>query len=262
MSGRLRGGDLPRSKSAPKLAPLFLALALAIPLVIPSGALASVATVHASPAPRSPPTTGPGGGAAIAYFFTWNGKSVSNATTTSSALDVNLASPIAMQFHWVGPGPQGPPGGVSEVEFQAYLFGFPFITRALTNTPALGSSSGVSNLSWDPGALNYLIAGVYECLASIYAPNGTTTWSEWFYINIQAPFTIGAVLPIILLLLVLFEVYALLTVKPTPPKGGAAPSPPSPPAPSPPAAAPAAPTAEPGAPSPPPGDAAPVGEEK
>ncbi|HEV2450143.1 MAG TPA: hypothetical protein VGU43_07045 [Thermoplasmata archaeon] len=199
------------------------ALALVVPLLLTAGSLASPAVGHAVPASGTPPSGSPGG---ISYSFTWNGKGVTNSTTTASALGVSLSSPIAMQFHWTGPGPQGPPGGVSEVEFQAYLFGFPFIARALTNSPALTSSTGVTNLTWDPGGLNYLISGTYQCLASIFSSNGTTIWSEWFYVNIHAPYTIGAVLPIILLLLVLFEVYALLTVKPTPPKGGAARPPP------------------------------------
>lgn len=202
---------------------IVASLLLVVPLLLSAGSLGSPPAGHTSPASGTPPGGSPGG---ISYSFTWNGKGVANATTTASALGVSLSSPIAMQFHWTGPGPQGPPGGVSEVEFQAFLFGFPFITRALTNTPALTSSTGVSNLTWDPGALNYLIAGSYQCLASIFSPNGTTLWSEWFYVNIHAPYTIGAVLPLILLLLVLFEVYAVLTVKPTPPKGGAARPPP------------------------------------
>jgi hypothetical protein len=189
---------------------VLLASLLLLPLLPPTAA---------TPMGRSgtAPPGNPGSG--ILYGVTWNTHSTANATTTGSALSVSLAGTITMQFSWSSSGKTGPPGGVSEVEFQAFLFGFSFITRALTNTPALTTPNGVSNLTWDPGALSYIIAGDYLCLASIFAPNGTTIWSESFYIKASAPFVVGALLPIILLLLLVYELYAVLTVKPTPPKG-------------------------------------------
>jgi hypothetical protein len=189
---------------------ILLASLLLLPLFPPTSAAATGRSGTAPPG-------NPGGG--IVYGVTWNSHPTANATTTGSALSVSLTGTITMQFTWSSSGKTGPPGGVSEVEFQAFLFGFSFITRALTNTPALTTPNGVSNLTWDPGALSYIIAGDYLCLASIFAPNGTTLWSESFYIKASAPFVVGALLPIILLLLLVYELYAVLTVKPTPPKG-------------------------------------------
>ncbi|MCI4338406.1 MAG: hypothetical protein L3J72_03800 [Thermoplasmata archaeon] len=192
------------------------ALLLAVPLL---GAPIGQGSAHpngATPGPHGAPP------APFTYWVNWNGRGTANSSTIGSALSVTLGSTITLAFHWSGGTLGGPPGGVSEVEFQAFLFGFPFITRALTNNPALTTYTGVTNLTWDPGALNYIIAGDYQCLASIFAADGHTIWSESFYISVHAPYTVGALLPIILLLLVLFEVYAVLTVKPTPPKGTAA----------------------------------------
>ncbi|MCI4363107.1 MAG: hypothetical protein L3K13_02220 [Thermoplasmata archaeon] len=191
------------------LAFLFAILLLA-PLV-PVGAASS-----GTRSGTNPPGT-PGGG--FLYGVSWNGRATANATTTGSALTVSFGSTITMQFHWTNSGTNGPPGGVSEVEFQAFLFGYSFLTRALTNSPALTTPTGVTNLTWDPGALNYIISGVYLCLASIFAPNGTTLWSESFYIKANAPYTVGALLPLILLVLLVYELYSVLTVRPTPPKG-------------------------------------------
>ncbi|MCI4345779.1 MAG: hypothetical protein L3K07_03380 [Thermoplasmata archaeon] len=191
-----------------------LAFGVAVLLLAPF-----VPVAGATPGTRS--GTGPGGnpGAGFLYSVSWNGRGTSNATTTGTALTVSFGSAITMQFHWSSGGSSGPPGGVSEVEFQAFLFGFSFITRALTNTPALTTPTGVTNLTWDPGALTYIVSGVYLCLASIFAPNGSTIWSESFYIKANAPFVVGALLPLILLLLLVYELYAVLTVKPTAPKG-------------------------------------------
>ncbi|HTZ61410.1 MAG TPA: hypothetical protein VMC82_02035, partial [Thermoplasmata archaeon] len=42
--------------------------------------------------------------------------------------------------------------------------------------------------------------------------NGTTAWSQSFWVDIAAPFYILALLPIILVVIAIYEVYALLTV--------------------------------------------------
>jgi hypothetical protein len=134
------------------------------------------------------------------------------------------------------------PVNVSDARLQMFYFGYAVSTRDELRTNPLASSHGNIPLSWAPLSIDYLLEGAYRMTASILAPNGTTLWSETFYVRGTAPYGVGALIPIVLIILIVYEVYALVrsgryVMLGRPP---AAPPPAAPPAATPPASPPPA----------------------
>ena len=183
-------------------------------------------TVTASPAQTS------GGGT---FTVTWNTVDVSTASSSSSALSIDLSQSANLVYYY-NASLTGAPLTFSDARLQMYYLGFAVSTRdqVLTN-PAPGSAK--IPLSWVPVSVAYLLEGVYRLTASFVAPNGTTLWSENFYVRGTAPLGFVALLPIVLLIIVVYEVYGLLRSGRYATLGRKAPvsAPPSPPSGTPPA---------------------------
>lgn len=185
---------------------------------------------RASPAARaSPSVTDP-----ASYTVTWNGVDVSTASSASSALSITLDQSASINYSW------STPVTISDARLQMFYFGYAVSTRdqIVTNPPT--NSPGHIPLDWTPVSVAYLLEGVYKLTASFIAPNGTTMWSENFYVRGTAPLGVLAILPIVLLLIVVYEIYGLVRsgryVELGRKTGG--PPPPSPPPSSPPPATP------------------------
>jgi hypothetical protein len=89
-----------------------------------------------------------------------------------------------------------------------YYLGFAVSTRdQILTSPSPGS--GHIPLSWTPLSVAYLIEGVYRLTASFVAPTGTTRWSENFWVRGTAPYGVLAILPIVLIILIVYEIYGL-----------------------------------------------------
>ena len=89
-----------------------------------------------------------------------------------------------------------------------FYFGFAVATRDVTLSIAQTSDTGLP-LNWTPLSIGYVLEGVYRLTASLIAKNGTTMWSENFYVRGNAPLGFVAVIPIVLLVIGVYEVYAL-----------------------------------------------------
>ncbi len=198
----------------------LLAVLLGVLVLLPVGSLASTATPAGSAKAAS--VTSPTG---FVGSVNWNGANVSTASTTSSALAIQFSQMANLLYSWKS----GSLWNINDARLQIFYFGFALATRDVT---LQGSTPGHGNnipLNWTPGAIEYAIEGLYKLTASLVASNGSTVWSETFFVRATAPLSILAVLPIVLIVLAIYELYdvtrsgrqAVLSAKskkpPTPP---------------------------------------------
>lgn len=201
-------------------------------------------------AQTSPTATPAQSGAGVSYTVTWNNVDVSSASTASSAMTIGLSQSANLVYYWnVSVGSRSNVT-INDARLQMYYLGFAVSTRdQILSSPTPGS--GHIPLSWTPISVSYLIEGLYRLTASFVAPNGTTMWSENFWVRGTALYGFLAILPIVLLIIIIYEVYGLARSGRYAAIGRKveAPPPPSPPPPS--TTAPAAPAEGPEEPSPP-----------
>ncbi len=195
------------------------------------------------------------GSGTLSGNVTWNGGSVARYDTPSAALEITFDHPIDVRYYWNTSTPTSPPVTVGTARLQMFYFGIALSTRDVVEQSPVPGHTGSLDMSWDPGVLQWTLAGVYLVTASLLDPNGSTLWSQNFWIHATAPYGILAVLPILLVLIGLYELYEVAISgryarRAPAPKSAPAESPRSPPGPSgapPGAAEPAAtPPAEPG----------------
>jgi hypothetical protein len=139
----------------------------------------------------------------------WNGLNITTAGSPSSAFHISFNGAVNIYYYWSQTG-SASPWSINDARLQIFYFGFALATRDITQS--VGSTSG--NLvmgNWNTGALEYILEGSYLLKASLIATNGTTAWSQSFWVNVAAPFSILAALPIILILIAIYEVFELLT---------------------------------------------------
>ncbi|HYA58472.1 MAG TPA: hypothetical protein VEH57_08470 [Thermoplasmata archaeon] len=243
-----------------RLRPIPWTLTAAVGLV---ALLAVAPSAWAGAAARSPAagTSAPSGCSPsapsnnITASVTWNNIDICTASTSGSALSVDFTQTASVVFTWNATADHTVL--VSDARLEMFYFGFSAVTRDVTLSGARASAGGSFPMNWNPGELTYILSGLYRLTASLLNPNGTTLWSENFYVRSTAPYTIGAVLPILLLIIGIYELYAVALSgrqaaagRKQPP---AAPPPPSPPPSSPPPTTPPASPPPPSPPPPPPG---------
>lgn len=145
----------------------------------------------------------------IVVNVTWNGHNVCEGGTSSSAFSVDLTKTIGLEYSW-----SSPTIAVNDARLQMFYFGFAVATRDVQlvgTVPLPLNSPQTVPMNWTPGAIAYVLSGAYSLSASLVAPNGTTVFSEHFYVHANAPFVVGAVLPILLIAIAVWEVYNLAT---------------------------------------------------
>jgi hypothetical protein len=177
-------------------------LAIAVLAFAIVGLLLSVPTpVGASTATRSA-SVSPSAGAT--GTVTWNGVDVSTLGSATSALAIDFSQSANLLYKWSNV----PSPGINDARLQMFYFGFAVATRDVTLS--IPQTTGSVPLNWTPLSIGYVLEGVYRLTASVIAPNGTTMWSENFYVRGNAPLGFVAVIPIVLLLIAIYEVYALV----------------------------------------------------
>jgi hypothetical protein len=188
-----------------RLVPLAAVAALVVLLfVLPGVTLASVST---------PSTTAqPAQGSGISATVTWNGANVLNYSSPTSAVHIGFNGVVNVHYTWSSPLLAGGAPTINDARLQIFYFGFALATRDVVNSVATPATSGQFTMNWSTGALQYILEGSYKLVASLLASNGTTMWSQSFWAFVAAPFYIGALLPIVLILIVIWEVYNLATV--------------------------------------------------
>ena len=229
---------------------LVTAAVLLMLLALPTVAFAAAARPVAPAAGLEPAQTTPA--------VTWNGVDVASANSPSSALTISYNAAANVAFTWSST--YGPTANVATARLAMIYFGFALSTR---DVPPVAGGLGPSEsavMNWTVGPIQYLVEGIYGVTASLIAQNGSTVWSENFYLKITAPGSILAAVPILVILIMVYELYNVarsgryirLSAKSPPKTGGSSSSTAEPPA----TEAPAAPGTEatpPAAESPPPG---------
>lgn len=205
--GRLRAG-------ATVLA--VLALALLVPLLGGS-------VVRASPAPNLPKATGGGLGAVVL----WNGKNVSSAGSPSAAFSLSKGQTAAVTFSYDA---LSTVGAVGNATLTLTYLGI-VLTTSRASAHALGPS-GSAQINWSFGPLYNALQGVFQLTASLLNPNGSSLWSESFYVFAKAPYLLESGAVIVLLILVVAELYwatsAIRDARRNRPSGPAPAAPPAP----------------------------------
>lgn len=196
---------------------------------------ASAGSPGASPAQSSP---------GLSATVTWNGANVDTAGSASSALSVSFSSSANVVFNWSG----SASSSITDARLQMIYFGAALATRDVSPLPTIPRPVGTGSavMSWTPGALTYVLEGVFKITASVLNSNGSTVWSENFFVRENAPYFILAALPIILLAIGAWELYEVARsgrLSALPKRG--APPPAAPPPTTPPAAAPPGPPSQP-----------------
>jgi len=146
--------------------------------------------------------------AGTTWTVTWNNVDVTTASAASSALGIDFTSSANVLFNW-STGTSATET-VGSAQLQMFYFGFAVTTRTQTVNNPVASSSGSIPLSWTPLSIAYVLEGVYKITASFLAPNQTTLFSENFYVRANALLGFVAAIPIVLLLIAIYEVYALV----------------------------------------------------
>jgi hypothetical protein len=152
---------------------------------------------------------------AISANVLWNHQDASKYDSASSAATIAFNAAVDVHFFWNSTsGPAGAPAliTISDARLQIFYFGFSLVTRDVFETPPTPALSGGYDMSWSTGALQYILEGTYRLVASLLTPNGTTEWSQTFWVIEAAPFYILALLPIVLLALGIWEIYSIATV--------------------------------------------------
>lgn len=189
---------------------MALAVALASLLLAGTalaGLVPSAAGRDASPLPLS--STAPNPGSGLRAYATWGGTNVSTASSASSALSVSFSSTITLHYYWSSAGAY--PMTISDARLQMYYFGYALSTRDVVDSNPVAANNGTFTMTWQAGALAYLLEGTYRLTASLLTPSGGTVWSQDFYVHGSAPADILAAIPILLVLIAIYEVYGLLT---------------------------------------------------
>jgi len=180
---------------------LVLVAALGLLMLLPTGAVATPGSPSAHAAVSATPATG-----SFAATVTWNGANINTAGNAASALTIDFSQSANVRFNWTGV-PSGGGANPNDARLQMFYFGFALATRDVVNTGSQAVTSLV--LNWTPGALVYVLEGVYRITASLIDPNGSSVWSENFFVRANAPFSILAALPIILIALIIWELYSV-----------------------------------------------------
>jgi len=197
-------GGAPRRASKHQLALSagLLAVALAALVLAPLGAAGTPArtvSVSAQPAQLA-------GG--LQANVLWNGAEISTAATAGAAFRLGFNGVANLDYFWNQTLLTGAGWSINDARLQIFYFGFALGTRDIVATTGQSSGNLVMG-NWSTGALQYVVEGTFELTASLLATNGTTAWSESFWVDISAPFYILAVLPLVLALIAVYEVYAL-----------------------------------------------------
>jgi hypothetical protein len=188
-----------------------LSVALGLALLLPAVFGLASAPARASPGPAAGSCTSPVSGNGLFANVTWNGVDVCTARDPSNALSIQFEVAANVLFAWSVSSPHGTGAAtvlVSDARLQMMYIGFALSTRDVIRNGATATASGSVPLNWTPSALNYVIAGLYLVKASLLS-NGAAIWNESFYVHATAPFAILAAFPLILVVLIIYELYAV-----------------------------------------------------
>lgn len=177
---------------------------LAIVSIPAPSTLRAVGPSFAGPSARSPAANG------LSARATWNGVDVASAGSASSAILLDFNQAVNVRYFWNYTG-TGAAYNLTDGRLAMMYFGTALSTRDVPPIAGSTGSSGSFYMDWSAGAVEYVLGGVFGLTASLIASNGSTIWSESFFVRLVPIYQIGAALPILLILIVIFELYSAAT---------------------------------------------------
>lgn len=173
---------------------------------------------------------------------TWNGHNISSAGSPSSAFAIGKGQSAFVYFSFDEVSGPAIPNASVKVTYLGLVLTTSTAAVGPAPTTCLGCSE--AEINWTFGTLVNALQGVYQLTASLQYADGSTAWSESFYVIVRAPYSIESGAVVILLVLAFAEVYWGLTAiaearqgrkppaiapatspAPTSPTGGGAPPP-------------------------------------
>jgi hypothetical protein len=180
-----------------------LAVLLVLPLVAGAGVV-SVGGTHFTPASVT-------GSAKGDVEVQADGHPTAGAGSVSSAVLISLSTPVNVTFQYATPGGAGPGLSVAVARLQLIVFDVPAGVKEVDLSNVHPATSGTVSVIGDYTYAKYLIEGAYELHALLLDPNGSTLFSETFFINVHEPYDL-TVVTVIFGLLILYELYAVATL--------------------------------------------------
>ncbi|MGI0071226.1 MAG: hypothetical protein ACRECT_04045 [Thermoplasmata archaeon] len=197
----------PRRRPFPRKLGVHVALLAVVVALLAAGPGAA----FASPSARSSTMTvqsAPSASGTTATV-TWDGSDIANAANSSSAFPISFNGVVNVLYVWSS-SHLLTPTLINDARLQIFYFGFALATRDVTQS--VGSASGRIVMNWTTGPLEYITEGRFLLTASLLSPNGTTAWSQSFWVDVSAAFYVVAALPIVLILIAIYELYGVAMV--------------------------------------------------
>jgi hypothetical protein len=123
--------------------------------------------------------------------LSFNGVDVRGHGTPGTAITSAASSPGYFDFAWTAVGGKfGTPAfvAVAAARVQVEYLGVIVSTQSAVESPPIVGSAGSANVTADASWAQYLTEGVYYLTGQLVGPNGTTIWSEGFFVHVEAQY--------------------------------------------------------------------------
>jgi len=186
--------------------------------------------VGGSPGPTvRGPSELPLGAIPFSASATWNGANLSSAGSPATAFSIQRGETALVSFDYTGRGTTDVANASLEVTYLGIVLTGAKALAHVTGGPPI---TGGSQINWSFGPLYDALEGVFQLTASLLYLNGSTAWSQSFYVVVKTPYDLESGTVIVLLILVIAELYwgvssireARRGRKPGPPGSPASPS--------------------------------------
>ncbi|HLN51664.1 MAG TPA: hypothetical protein VK455_06380 [Thermoplasmata archaeon] len=180
-----------------------LAACVALLLLLPASTIAD--HVGLSGTPKSVSVTPAASAGPFSAELLWNGANATSANSASSAFTFTSGETANATFHFAGTSLLVPPPAITNASLTLTFFGL----ALTTNTDPFHVIAGgeQARINWSFGPLIQLTEGVYQMSAKITNASGGSAWSETFYIDVKAPYSLESGLVVFLIILSLAEIY-------------------------------------------------------
>ncbi len=131
----------------------------------------------------------------------WDGKNVTSANTPAKAFSLAGASTASVVFTFYDPA-----ATVRNASLTLVYLGV-VLTTAKAQPTATVPGEFSAKINWSFGQITKALEGVFQLKASLLYGNGTTAWSEGFFVFVKAPYFVESAAAVVLLILVIAELY-------------------------------------------------------
>jgi hypothetical protein len=173
-----------------------------VALIVLAPLAASGLSAYASDRPS------PSGARASANFadvsVTWDGSSISHAGSPASALSISKGQTATVVFTFV----QSIGGPIRNATLQLTYLGVVLTTSRAAAQPIVGPPGAYgAGINWSFGPLYDALEGVFEFTAGLVYANGSTAWTQTFFVFAKAPYLLESGAVVVLIILAIAELY-------------------------------------------------------